>query len=167
MPCWRPGGADSLEGLWGVLIRREGDGALTTYRANCYISDILSLSDKTLLVAGHMTSTQSQLQKRRGVILQSSDGGQQWSTVYRGDVSSINALTLADSNTVWAVVSRGVSAPYKRAPDNIILSDCYLHLSSTSYLPPPYGKSDDVHRRRHWCEPSDRDLQFTTRPPDC
>lgn len=104
------GGADSLEGFWGVLTRLESNGAFRVYRANCYISDILSISETTLLVAGHIIIPGSGFttSQRQGVILHSSDGGQTWSTVYRSAAPSINALTLSDSSTVWAVGEGGL-----------------------------------------------------------
>lgn len=104
------GGADSLEGFWGALIRREPDGGFKQYRTNCYISDLVAISETTLLIAGHIRVPASRFTttQRQGVILHSSDGGQTWSTVYRGAVSSINALAISDSSTVWAVGERGL-----------------------------------------------------------
>lgn len=104
------GGADSLEGFWGVLTRREPDGGFKQYRTNCYISDLVAISETTLLIAGHIILPASRFTtaQRQGVILHSSDGGQTWSTVYRGAVSSINSLAVSDSSTVWAVGERGL-----------------------------------------------------------
>jgi hypothetical protein len=103
------GGADSLEGFWGVLTRREPDGAFKLYRANCYISDLLSISETNLLASGHTMESASEptTSRRQGVILHSSDGGLNWSIVYRGS-TPINAMTLSQSNVVWAVGERGV-----------------------------------------------------------
>jgi photosystem II stability/assembly factor-like uncharacterized protein len=103
------GGADSLEGFWGVLTRREPDGVFKQYRVNCYITDVLFVSEKTLFVAGHILGTSAfSPEPRQGVILHSSDGGQTWSTVYRGSVPSINAMTLSDNGVAWAVGERGL-----------------------------------------------------------
>jgi photosystem II stability/assembly factor-like uncharacterized protein len=104
------GGSDSLEGLWGVLTQREPDGAFKLYRTNCYISDLLSISETNLLAAGHIIESASELTtaRRQGVILHSSDGGLTWSIVYRGTVPLINAMTLSHSNSVWAVGERGL-----------------------------------------------------------
>ena len=104
------GGADSLEGFWGVLTRRDPDGRVKQYRVNCYISDLVAISDTTLLISGHIILPASRFTtaQRQGVILHSSDGGQTWSTVYRSAVSSLNALAVSDACTVWAVGENGL-----------------------------------------------------------
>ena len=108
---WLLRGADSLEGMWGLVAKREADGSWTKYMVGPYLSDGVFLSKNEMLACGHTRPGGRPVVlggSGEGVILRSLDGGNTWTIVYRNpEVPNINALASLNSNTIWAVGEKG------------------------------------------------------------
>jgi photosystem II stability/assembly factor-like uncharacterized protein len=117
---WVLGGADSREGMWMMFARLESDNSWKKYGAgSVYLRAALFLSENELLACGRMyveDKSSPVSEKRDGVILYSSDGGQNWDVVYRSNrVSDINALSVAGPNNIIAVGNDGLVLRFRRA----------------------------------------------------
>lgn len=105
---WVLGGADSLEGTWGILAKQNADGSWTKYKTGLYLNSAIFLSEDQIVACGHVNLGLPTSNEREGVILLSSDGGSTWTTVYKDRaVRSINALDTVKPNVVWAVGGGG------------------------------------------------------------
>lgn len=109
---WVSGGADSIEGMWGVLAYKGESDQWTKYRSDVRFEDTIFLKDNQILVCGSAkpVAPYTPLGKERdGVILYSSNEGRNWVTVYRSSpASNINALALTNGNQIWAVGDGGL-----------------------------------------------------------
>jgi len=107
------GGAASVEGTWGMLVRQQSDGSWQRSRLHgVSFTSVLFLEGDRLLASGSIpTETESPTKRYLldGVILCSKDGGKSWGVVYRNpQVTSINSLTATPSGKVWAVSDGGL-----------------------------------------------------------
>jgi photosystem II stability/assembly factor-like uncharacterized protein len=110
---WVLGGADSREGMWMMFARLEGGNTWKKYKAGgVYLSDAVFLSENEVLACGRIhveDKAHPFSEKRDGAIMYSSDGGQNWSVVYRNPkVSDINALVAVSAGQVLAVGNDGL-----------------------------------------------------------
>jgi photosystem II stability/assembly factor-like uncharacterized protein len=110
---WVAGGADSVEGMWGMLTRMEDDNSWVVARATgVFYNDMTFLSKREVLACGSIPSNEAaerHLGKRNGVILYSNDAGNSWKVVYRAKQSKlITALAAVDLNHIWAVGESGL-----------------------------------------------------------
>lgn len=117
---WVLGGADSREGMWMMLARLESNNTWKKYEASgVYLRDALFLSEDEILACGRLyveDSSSSVSEKRDGVIVYSSDGGQNWAIVYRNNkVSDINGLAVAAPGNLVAVGNDGLVLRFRRA----------------------------------------------------
>lgn len=106
---WLAGGAYSIEGVWGVLAVEQGNKSWTRYRlGGVYFADALFLSEQQVLACGSISTDENDLSRRDGVVLYSSDGGRNWSIIYRNtQIRSINDLAVVNSTHVLAVGGGG------------------------------------------------------------
>lgn len=110
---WVAGGADSIEGIWGMLALEQSNNSWVKYRLNgVYFADVLLLSEKQILACGSIPANEEASdhgRRRNGVILYSSDGGHSWSIIYHNtQVKTINALAAVDSEHIAAVGEEGL-----------------------------------------------------------
>lgn len=109
---WVLGGADSREGMWGVLAYRGDSNLWTKYRSKARFLDAVFLPDEQVLVGGSLSRATSDTQpgeKREGAILHSGNGGRDWAVVYHSSqASNINALTVVNEKHIWAVGDAGL-----------------------------------------------------------
>jgi photosystem II stability/assembly factor-like uncharacterized protein len=114
MQFWVVGGADSKEGMWGMLARMDSTNSWVKYRAGAVIfRDAAFLSGDQILACGSIQTDENAVRfggRRDGIILHSSDGGRSWAIVYRNaKARSINAIVAIDSNHIWAVGDNGLT----------------------------------------------------------
>jgi photosystem II stability/assembly factor-like uncharacterized protein len=109
---WVAGGADSSRGMWGMLLVDQ-DKSWRKYKLrNVYFRDALFLSENQVLACGYIPSDENRAtpnELTHGVILSSSDGGRNWSIIYRNaQIKSVKAFAAVDSNHIWAVGEGGL-----------------------------------------------------------
>ena len=84
-----------------------------------YLRDALFLSEDEVLACGRIYVEESGhpfSEKRDGVILFSSDGGQSWAVVYRSNkVSDVNGLSVVAPGNIVAVGNDGLVLRFRRA----------------------------------------------------
>lgn len=110
---WVAGGAFSQEGFWGVLLIRQDDASWIRARLpEVHFADVINLSEHEFLASGSVPiyNERSQIGKMSdGVILYSSDDGQNWTIIYRNEkVETIRELAALDSNHIWATSGDGL-----------------------------------------------------------
>lgn len=110
---WAVGGADSIEGMWGVLARMDTDGSWIIYRlTGVFFKDALFLSDSEVVVCGSMPSNNAAARPggaRDAVILSSIDGGRNWTILFREKrIGKVYSLALADRKRIYAVGDGGL-----------------------------------------------------------
>jgi photosystem II stability/assembly factor-like uncharacterized protein len=109
---WLLGGSDSLEGLGGMLARRESDGTWLRISIDSYLRDGMFISNEEIVICGHTRPTGKPIGlggHAAGVVLRSSDGGKTWTVVYESkDIRNINALAAVDGSPIWAVGDDGL-----------------------------------------------------------
>lgn len=110
---WALGGTRGREGTWMMFALQNGDNSWTVYRSDeVFLEDAAFLSDKEVIACGSMlTDNTPRLEGggRDGVILHSADAGLNWSVVYRNpNLKEINALSVVNSNNIWAVGEDGL-----------------------------------------------------------
>jgi photosystem II stability/assembly factor-like uncharacterized protein len=120
---WVLGGANSREGRWGWFAREESTNLWKRFRPNgVYFSDAVYLSNNRVIAAGSMSSPKKPDENRateEGMLLYSSDGGQDWSVIYRSTkMASINKLAAVGSDRVWAVGEGGFILSLECSPNN-------------------------------------------------
>jgi photosystem II stability/assembly factor-like uncharacterized protein len=104
---WALGGADSTEGMWGLLVHIEAEKAWKKFRVECFLNDAVFLSEDEIYVCGHMRTDAPHFPEV-GVILHSTDGGHSWRIVHRIQGSSIKAMSLVNSNLIYAISDNGL-----------------------------------------------------------
>jgi len=109
---WVLGGNHSIEGKWGWFAREERTNLWKRFRpSGVYFSDAVYLSNNRVIASGSMsfrTKPNTSKHTEQGVLLYSSDGGQNWSVVYRSTkMRSIKKLAAVGSDHVWAVGDGG------------------------------------------------------------
>jgi photosystem II stability/assembly factor-like uncharacterized protein len=124
---WVLGGANSREGKWGWFAREESTNLWKRFRPNgVYFSDAVYLSNNRVIASGSMPSPEKPGQNRtteEGMLLYSSDGGQDWSIVYRSTkMATIKKLAAVGSDRVWAVGEGGFILSLEFSPNNTISS---------------------------------------------
>ncbi|MCM3872619.1 MAG: YCF48-related protein [Pyrinomonadaceae bacterium] len=117
---WVLGGADSREGMWMMFARLESANSWKKHEATgVYLRDAVFLSENEVLACGRIfveNSSSPVSEKRDGVIVYSSDGGQNWAIVYRSSkVSDINGLSVAAPGNIVAVGDDGIVLCFRRA----------------------------------------------------
>jgi photosystem II stability/assembly factor-like uncharacterized protein len=117
---WVLGGADSREGMWMMFARLESDNSWKKHIAGgIYLRDAVFLSAEEVLACGRIyveDSSSPVSEKRDGVIVYSSDGGQNWAVVYRSNkVSDVNGLSVAGPGNIVAVGNDGLVLRFRRA----------------------------------------------------
>jgi len=108
---WVIGGADSLEGVWGILAIRKLGGDWMKYEADAYFSDAIFISKDEILVSGHLhpESKHNSDGDYTGVILYSNNSGLDWKTIYSSvQGERIRALDVFDIDNIWAVGEEGL-----------------------------------------------------------
>jgi photosystem II stability/assembly factor-like uncharacterized protein len=104
--------ADGREGTWTQLLRFNQDGSLNTIHINTgqgsvFLSDAIFLTDDELVACGTLVFG-SPVKKRKGVIIQSSDAGENWSIIYQdNEIDTINVITSFGNKHLWAGGSGG------------------------------------------------------------
>lgn len=109
---WLSGGADSIEGRWGLLLLMESASSATNVRVpGVFFKDVVSLSEKKFLACGSISADSGSADsspKKEGIILYSEDGGKNWSLMVREPrVSTIKCLSIIDENHIWASADHG------------------------------------------------------------
>ena len=107
---WLLGGADSLEGAWGVLAKQTSHNSWIKYRADAYLSAALFITAEKIVACGHIVveAGTPPSHQRKGIVLLSLDGGLTWKVIYKdSSVSSIKELETVERNVVWAVGDKG------------------------------------------------------------
>ena len=109
---WVAGGEHGEEGTGSTLAFEQPQGSWKRYYlGGIELKDVQFLSGTDILVCGltFPKDAQPDFEKTEGIILYSSDGGDNWSVVYRNaQVKSINALGPVNSGHVWAVGNQGI-----------------------------------------------------------
>jgi photosystem II stability/assembly factor-like uncharacterized protein len=110
---WIGGGADSVEGMWGMLAFENDDKKWQRYRlGGIRFSDIKFLSENQIFACGAVAlkdSKNASLGKNEGVVLFSSDKGQHWSIIYQSkQTSMIHMLAVITPDNLLAVGNNGV-----------------------------------------------------------
>ena len=102
---WFIGSSDSSRGNWGILLMEEKERWIR------YSLDGVLLSDATILNEGILACgsiVDRNNNKRQGVVLQSSNGGNTWSVIYRSSIATrINAL-LSVGADIYGVGDKGL-----------------------------------------------------------
>jgi len=108
---WLLGGSDNWEGMSGFLAKQQSDGSWVSFQVDSYFRDGLFVSDKDIVVCGHTRPDGKPIVfggHAEGVILRSSDAGQNWSVVYQNKNSaSFNALAV-NGGAAWVVGENGL-----------------------------------------------------------
>jgi photosystem II stability/assembly factor-like uncharacterized protein len=103
---WIVGGADSVEGVWGVLGIKENNSWLK-YSTDSYLKTAVFISDDEVFVSGHeiIDKEHSGLEgERQSILWFSSDGGKNWSPVCKEkDIPEIWAFAINGKQQVWGV----------------------------------------------------------------
>lgn len=102
---WVAGGADSMEGRWGVLLVKNKAG-LTKFTSDFYINSAVFLSENEILVSGYGSDPEdrSDGDKTVDILGFSPDGGKSWSKVCEGNgIPEISSFSKVDNNSIWAV----------------------------------------------------------------
>jgi len=107
------GGLDGVHGFKGALAQNNSDGSWTRYVLdNIDFGDAVNLSEDQVLACGTLLSqlpSRSSEGKREGVILYSSNGGRNWTIVYRNaNVRRIYSLAIIDADHIWAIGENGL-----------------------------------------------------------
>ena len=103
----------SQEGIWGVLLVKKDDASWVRSRLqSVYFADVLNLSAHEYLASGSVPIDNGRSQTGKmseGVILYSSDDGQNWTIIYRNEkVETIREIMAFDSNHIWATSGDGL-----------------------------------------------------------
>jgi len=103
---WVTGGADSIEGTWGMLAEQQNGNSWIRYRLiGAYFSDVQLGSENIFIACGSVLSDG----RRQAAIFYSKDGGRQWSIIYRDNkVERLNAIVSTSPYQIWAVGERGL-----------------------------------------------------------
>jgi len=107
---WAVGGADSIEGMWGTLARMNSNCSWEKYSiGGVYFADASFASENEVFVCGHIPSPGNERprQKRDGLVMNSIDGGINWTVVYRNPETLLGSMTRADSKNFWAAGANG------------------------------------------------------------
>jgi len=104
---WVVGGADSIEGIWGVLAMMKADGTWNKLRTDAYLSDAIFLSDDEVLACGHTRSDDIKNRTKVGLILRSTDRGRTWRTLHRVEGASVKAMAVVSPKLIYAIASDG------------------------------------------------------------
>lgn len=119
---WVSGGADSTEGTWGMMAKRASNNSWTRYRLpGIYFRDAIYISENQAIASGSISSGNGSRQQEReeGIILYSSDGGQNWTYIYKdAGATNIHALYTIDSDHIWAVGENGLIVQLERTQDS-------------------------------------------------
>jgi photosystem II stability/assembly factor-like uncharacterized protein len=109
---WVVGGEHGVEGTGSTFAVEQSQGLWQRYYlGGINLKGVLFLSDKNIMACGFIfpKDSRNDFNKTEGMILYSSDGGHNWSVVYRNaQINSINALAPVNSKHVWAVGDRGL-----------------------------------------------------------
>lgn len=121
---WVAGGTYAVEGIWGVLLVRRDDTSWVRSRLqSVYFADVLNLSEHEYLASGSVPIDNGRSQignMSEGVILYSSDDGQNWAIIYRNEkVETIRELAAFDSNHIWATSGDGLVLRLDAARENM------------------------------------------------
>ena len=104
-------GTWSIEGIYSyIATEKNGDWTIHwTDEALC-IYDILFLSENEMIAVGRLgTDIYEKNESIDGVIIYSSDGGENWKTVYRNKlISEINSIARISENHFMAVGNKGL-----------------------------------------------------------
>jgi photosystem II stability/assembly factor-like uncharacterized protein len=106
---WLIGGADTVEGMWGVVAIEENTNKWVSYRLQgVNFSDGVFLSKHNLIACGAI-SVGASSGKRYGIILLSEDRGKTWAEIYRSpDVNLIERLEIIDNSHIMASGENGL-----------------------------------------------------------
>jgi hypothetical protein len=111
---WVLGATGGREGTWSMLAVRRNSESWMKYRIDdVLLRDSIFLSDLEVIACGTMASNNKvpllDDDHRAGVILHSSDGGLNWTVIYRDPkAKSIDAVTAQPGGYVWGVGERGL-----------------------------------------------------------
>lgn len=107
---WFLGGSSSYEGTFGVLALRGPDETWTKLKARAYLNDLIFLSTDKVVACGFEYERSGSNNRKRGVIMRSSDGGRSWVTdVQTNSNTALIALARA-GNHLWVVGEGGYIA---------------------------------------------------------
>ena len=117
---WIAGGEHGEEGTSSTLAFEQPQGSWKRYHlGGIELKDVQFISGTDVLACGlsFPKDAQPDFEKTEGVILYSSDGGENWLVIYRNaQVKSINALGPVDSLHVWAVGDQGIILHLEKVP---------------------------------------------------
>jgi photosystem II stability/assembly factor-like uncharacterized protein len=109
---WIAGGQSGTEGTMSLLALQQSHDAWQKYYLDgVHLRDVLYLSEKEIFACGSSFPKGSlkSLVPMEGVILVSTDGGQNWSIIYRDTkIKSINALSAINHERILAVGDDGL-----------------------------------------------------------
>ena len=107
---WVSGGANSIEGQWGVIAILGHDGRWTRNRLpNMSFNQIKFVSDSSVFAAGAMfDQTKGKKGRQRAVILFSGDLGKNWQVIYKSQqADEFVSLTISSTERIEAIDSTG------------------------------------------------------------
>jgi len=111
---WVLGATGGREGTWSMLaVRRDRNDWVKYKTYDVLLRDSIFLSDLEVVACGTIPSNNGvplpDDSQRVGVILRSTDGGLNWTIIYRDPrAKSINALSVEPSGSIWAVGEAGL-----------------------------------------------------------
>lgn len=116
-------GVDSKEGIGSNFLTRE-DNASWTIKIipKFFLKDAVYFSENQVFACGSMLSadyTDVNTNKRMGVVLYSSDNGNNWTVIYRNkNVEIINVIKILETGHLWVAGDKGFLA--NNLIDNIV-----------------------------------------------
>ena len=111
---WVLGGTGGREGTWSILAVKTDKSIWTKNKIyDVLFKDAAFLSNQEVIACGVLQSNNKvpllDDDHRVGAILRSSDGGRNWTVIYRDPkAKSINAIAVEEGRYVWAVGDDGV-----------------------------------------------------------
>ncbi len=111
---WVLGGTGGREGTWSILAVKTDKSIWVKNKIyDVLLKDAAFLSNQEVIACGVLQSNNRvpllDDDHRVGAILRSSDGGRNWTVIYRDPkAKSINAIAVAEGRYVWAVGDDGV-----------------------------------------------------------
>ena len=111
---WLVGGADSMEGAGGLLVKLNADGSWTKYKTNLYLSSAIFITKDQIIGCGHLIKPDTSLplpRGREGFVAVFSESDTAWRVIYQDSaVSSIRTLERIEPNVIWAIGTEGFVA---------------------------------------------------------